>query len=431
MAIVHRDLIITLAARHKLPAVYSFRFFVTAGGLISYGPDSVDQYRRAAGYVDRILKGEKPADLPVQAPTKYELVINLKTAKALGLDSAADAARPRRRGDRMKTARVHHAARRRGGAWPLAARAQQAERMRRIGVLMPLAADDPEGQARIAAFLQGLQQLGWTVGRNVRIDYPLGRGQCRPTFANTRQNWSRSRRMSSWPLAPRPWRPLLQATRTVPIVFAIVPDPVGAGFVDSLARPGGNATGFISFEYGIEREMAGAAQADRAGRDASGSPSGSRHSRRDRPVRRHPGRGAVARGGGEPDQCARRRRDRARRRGICARAEWRPDRDGGARWRLRSSRSDHHACGPAQLPAVYPCRFFVTGGGLISYGPDFIDQYRRAAGYVDRILKGEKPADLPVQAPTKYELAINLKTAKALGLELPPSLLARADEVIE
>ena len=163
-------------------------------------------------------------------------------------------------------------------AWPLAARAQQRERMRRIGVLMTCAADDPEAQARLAAFLQGLQQLGWT-DRPQRADrHPLGRRRCRSTFADTRRNWSRSRRTSSWPLAARPWRPLLQATRTVPIVFVSVIDPVGAGFVDSLARPGGNATGFTAVRIRHEREMAGAAQADRARRDASGGPSGSRHS---------------------------------------------------------------------------------------------------------------------------------------------------------
>ena len=216
----------------------------------------------------------------------------------------------------------------------------------------------------------------------------------------------------------------------MPIVFAIVPDPVGAGFVDSLARPGGNATGFMQFEYSLSGEMAGTAQGDRAGRDASGGPSGSRHNRRDRPVRRNPVRGAVARRGGEPDQRARRRRDRARRHGLRALLEWRPDRDGervGVVHRdLIITLAARH-----KLPAVYSDRYFVTGGGLISYGPDFIDQYRRAAGYVDRILKGEKPADLPVQAPTKYELVINLKTAKALGLTVPPTLLARADEVIE
>ena len=161
-------------------------------------------------------------------------------------------------------------------AWPLAARAQQTERMRRIGVLMNRAADDPEGQARLAAFLQGLQQLGWTVAATCG-SIPAG-AQAMPTaFANTRRNWSRSRRTSSWPVAARALRPLQQATRTVPIVFAAVTDPVGAGFVDSLARPGGNATGFTDFEYGMSGKWLELLKADRAGRDASGCPSGSRH----------------------------------------------------------------------------------------------------------------------------------------------------------
>ena len=302
--------------------------------------------------------------------------------------------------------------------------------MRRIGVLLPAAADDAEFQARVGAFLQGLALLGWTIGRNVRID-------TRWATANAAEIRRHAAELVA--LAPdvilahgaSTVGPLLQATRTVPIVFPVVGDPVGAGFVDSLARPGGNATGFMTVRIQPEREMAGAAQADRAGRDASGGPSGSRHTRRNRPVRRHPGRGAVARGGGQPGQRARRRRDRARRRGLRARSEWRSDRDGE-----RVGGSVHRdlivtLAARHKLPAVYFERSFVAAGGLISYGPDYVDQYRRAAGYVDRILKGEKPADLPVQAPTKYELVINLKTAKALGLDVPPTLLARADEVIE
>ena len=218
-------------------------------------------------------------------------------------------------------------------AWPLAARAQQGERMRRIGVLMPAAADDPEAQARVAAFLQGLQQLGWT-DRPQRADrLSLGRGRCRPTFANTRRNWSRSRRTSSWPLA----------AATVAAVAA--GDPHRADRVRERRRSGRRrlrrqpgAAGrqrhrLHAVRIQHEREMAGAAQGDRAGRDASGGPSGSRHNRRHRPVRRHPGRGAVARGGGEPGQRARRRRDRARHRGLRALPEWRPDRDGERGWR--------------------------------------------------------------------------------------------------
>ena len=231
-------------------------------------------------------------------------------------------------------------------AWPLAARAQQPERMRRIGVLLPAAADDPECRPASRRSCRGWQQLGWT-DRPQRADrYRWAAGDA-DRHSQTRGGIGRARAGRHPGHWHRDLGPLLQATRTVPIVFVNVVDPVGAGFVDSLARPGGNATGFIAVRIRHEREMAGAAQADRAGRDASGGPSGSRHSRRDRPVRRHPGRGAVARGGGKPGQRARRRRDRARRRGIRALPEWRSDRD-GERVGGASSRSDRRACGPAQ-----------------------------------------------------------------------------------
>ena len=223
--------------------------------------------------------------------------------------------------------------------------------------------------------------------------------------------------------------PLLQATRTVPIVFANVADPVGAGFVDSLARPGGNATGFILFEYGMSakwlellKQIAPGVTRAAVIRDPA-IPPGSASWAQSRPWRRRWG-------GGQSGQCARRRRDRARRHRF-ARSS-----NGGLIVTASALAVVHRdliitLVARHKLPAVYFQRFFVTGGGLISYGPDIIDQFRRAAGYVDRILKGEKPADLPVQAPTKYELVINLKTAKALGLDVPQTLLARADEVIE
>jgi ABC-type uncharacterized transport system substrate-binding protein len=265
-------------------------------------------------------------------------------------------------------------------AWPLVARAQQAERMRRIGVLTPFAANDAEGQARLTAFAQGLQHSGWIVGQNIRIEYRWGEGK-----ADTMRKYA----AELVALAPDvilanssgAAAPLLQVTRTVPIVFTAVADPVGAGYVDSLARPGGNVAPSLGVELRpvdvrdrgeIERAITVFAQSSNGGLIVTGSP------------------GAVF-----------------HRELIIALA---------ARHRL---------------PAVYNARFWAADGGLISYGPDFLDQHRRAAGYVDRILKGEKPADLPVQAPTKYELVINLKTAKAFGLEVPPTLLARADEVIE
>jgi len=319
-----------------------------------------------------------------------------------------------------------------GGAaatWPLTARAQGA-RTRRIGVLTSgAAADDPDGQTRNAAFLEGLQQLGWTDGRNIRIDYRFGAGDA-----------DNMRKYAAELVALAPdvilgsgtasVAPLLQATRTVPIVFAQVTDPVGAGFVDSLARPGGNATGFLLFEYAISgkwlellKEIA--PRVSRAG------------------VIRDPAQTAgtgqfgviqsVAPSVGMEVSTINVRDAPEIERGIAAFAR---SANGGLILTSSALSVVHRdlivtLAARHKLPAVYYRRLYATGGGLISYGPDIAEQNRRAAGYVDRILKGEKPADLPVQAPTKYELVINLKTAKALGLTVPPSLLGRADEVIE
>ena len=315
-------------------------------------------------------------------------------------------------------------------AWPLVARAQQREQMRRIGVLMNLGSDDAEGQARNAAFLQGLQELGWTVGRNVRIEYRWGAGDA-----------ELFRRYASELVALAPdvilavggavLPSLLQATRTVPIVFTGTPDPVGAGFVESLARPGGNVTGFTPFlEFGISAKWLELLKeiAPHVTRAA---------------VIRDP---AIAGGTGQlgaiqsvaPSLGVELRPIGVRDAGEIERAitAFARSPNGGlivtgstlvlVHRNLIVTLAARH-----KLPAVYYYPIFAAAGGLIAYGPDQIDQYRQAAGYVDRILKGEKPADLPVQAPTKYELAINLKTAKALGLTVPDSLLARADEVIE
>jgi putative ABC transport system substrate-binding protein len=314
-------------------------------------------------------------------------------------------------------------------AWPLAARAQQSEQMRRIGVLMAINADDPEAQARIAAFVEGLQQLGWTVGKNVRVDYRL---------AGIDAEILRKYAAELVALAPdvilaqssTAVAPLLQATRTVPIVFTIVADPVGAGYVDSLARPGGNATGFTVFEYAIGgkwlellKEIAPRVTRVAVLREAAvaAGPAQFGAAQTVAPALGVELRPIEARDAGEIE------------RAIAAFAR---GSNGGLVVTGSSSSTLHRnliiaLAAQHRLPAVYFARFFVTAGGLISYGPDYVDQFRRAAGYVDRILKGEKPADLPVQAPTKYELVINLKTAKALGLAVAPALLARADAVIE
>jgi putative ABC transport system substrate-binding protein len=314
-------------------------------------------------------------------------------------------------------------------AWPRAARAQQREKMRRVGVLMPLPADDPVVQARVAAFAQGLQQSGWTIGRNVQID---------TRWAAADADRIRSHAAELLALAPdviltsgnAGVAPLLQSSRTVPIVFAIVPDPVGAGFVDSLARPGGNATGFIAYEYSLGakwlellKEIAPGITRAAVLRDAA--------------LASGPGQFAaiqsVASSLGVDLTPVNVRDPGEIERAVTAFAH---SANGGLITTGSALTGFHRdliiaLAARHKLPAVYFERYFVASGGLISYGPDFIDQFRRAAGYVDRILKGEKPADLPVQAPTKYELIINLKTAKALGLELPSSVLARADEVIE
>jgi putative ABC transport system substrate-binding protein len=314
-------------------------------------------------------------------------------------------------------------------AWPLAARAQQPERMRRIGMLMLFAEDDPAAKIRIAAFIEGLHQLGWTVGRNVEIDI----------------RWSaadavRSRRFAAELVALAPdvvlagaseaTAALREVTRTVPIVFAGVTDPVGAGYVASLARPGGNATGLAYVEYGMGgkwlellKEIAprvtraailrdptlpagigllGAIQSAAPSFGVETSPVDVRDASEIERVimdfARKPNGGLIV--ATSPAAVVNRK--------------------------LIIKVAAKHS-----LPAVYFLKDFVEEGGLISYGPDIADQYRRAAGYIDRILKGEKPADLPVQAPTKFDVAINIKTAKALGLTVPPALIARADKVIE
>jgi ABC-type uncharacterized transport system substrate-binding protein len=314
-------------------------------------------------------------------------------------------------------------------ACPVAARAQQPERMRRIGVLVTQAADDPDARSRNVAFQEELQRLGWADGRNVRIEDRWVAGDA-----------ERSRNYAAELLALAPdviladatlaLSSLMKLTRTVPIVFTSVPDPVGAGFVESLARPGGNATGFTPFEYGLSakwlellKQIApgvtrvavlrdldnpaggaqfGAIQAVSSSLGVEVSPIDVREfsevERRVASFARVPNGGLIVTGSAAAT----------------------------VHRHLFATLAARH-----KLPAIFPNRFFVSQGALISYGPDFMDQYRRAAGYVDRILRGETPTDLAVQAPSKFELAINLKTAKALSLTVPDQLLATADEVIE
>jgi putative ABC transport system substrate-binding protein len=311
-------------------------------------------------------------------------------------------------------------------AWSLAARAQQGERMRRISVLVPQDQDSPVAQARIAALLQELQRLGWT-GRNVRIDIRWAGAE----VENIRKHAAELAALAPDVILANGSvvvTPLLQATRTVPIVFVVVPDPVGAGFVDSLARPGGNATGFVQFEYGLSgkwlellKEVAPRLTRAAVLRDAA-IPSGTGQFGAIQSVAPSVGLEVSPvniRDASEIERAV----------GAFARSA------NGGLIVTGSALAQLHRnliitlAARYKLPAIYFERFFVTAGGLISYGPDLVDQYRRAADYVDRILKGEKPAELPVQAPTKYETVINLKTAKALGLEIPQTVLARADEV--
>jgi putative tryptophan/tyrosine transport system substrate-binding protein len=319
-----------------------------------------------------------------------------------------------------------------GGAtfsWPLAASAQQQDRTRRVGVLMPTTVDEPEFQMRLTAFLQALAQLGWIDGRNIRIDIRWGGGDA-----------ARIRRHAAELVALMPdailapgsvtTGPLLQATRTIPIVFATIPDPVGAGFVASLSRPGGNATGFSAFEYGFSakwlellKQIAPALTRVAVLRD-SDNPAGI-------------GQFTALQSAGSPlgvEAIPINLREIAEL--DRALANFARSANGGmivtqSGWAANNRGLIVGLAARDKLPAIYAGTFWVGSGGLMSYSADRSEQYQKAAAYIDRILKGEKPADLPVQAPTKYEFAINLKTAKSLGITVPPTLLAHADEVIE
>jgi len=314
-------------------------------------------------------------------------------------------------------------------AWPLAVRAQPAERVRRIGVLLPAAADDAEFQARVGAFQQGLALLGWTIGRNVRID-------SRWATANVAEIRRHAAELVA--LAPdiilahgdTAVGALLQVTRNVPVVFPVVGDPVGGGFVDSLARPGGNVTGFMNFEYSISgkwlellKEVAPGVMRVAVLRDPA-IPTGPAQFGVIQALSPSLRVEVIPVNVGDAGEIER------------AVAAFARSANGGLVVTANPQATIHHdliitLAARHKLPAIYSDRYFVAAGGLVSYGPNFDDEGKRAAGYVDRILKGEKPADLPVQASVKYETVINLKTAKELGLTIPETLLATADEVIQ
>jgi len=315
--------------------------------------------------------------------------------------------------------------------WPLTAIAQQTERIRRIAVLSSATADadDPEFQANIAAFVQAMQQLGWSSGHNLLIDYRVGANNAERIRKDAAELAALAPDVIL-PVGATSMGPLLQATRNVPVVFVNVADPVGAGYAESLARPGGNATGFMAFEYSLSGKWLELLKQIAPGVTRAGV-------LRDAAITAGTGQFAVIQSVAPSigiDVSPINVRDTSEiERGVAAFARLA---NGGLIVTASAASASHRAliitlAARYKLPAVYNRRLFVTSGGLISYGSDIRDQFRSAAGYVDRILKGEKPADLPVQAPTKYELVINLKTAKALGLTIPPSVLARADEVIE
>ena len=425
VAAAHRDAVVRLAAQHHVPTIYPFGYYAHLGGLVSYGVNGVDLWRRAAVYVDRILRGDKPADLPVQAPTKFELVINLKTAKALGLDSTAHAPRPCRRGHRMRR-RAFIAGFAGVVAWPLISRAEATVPV--VGYLSgaPQATDG----SRMRAFLQGLSESGYVEGRNVAVEYRWGEGNFEK-FSGLAADLVRSKvdliaTIGGIPLALA----AKAATSTIPIVFGIGADPVEAGLVASLNHPGGNMTGVTAVGselYAKRVELlhelvptttaiallvsAGDPGADAEIRAAQGGA-------RSLGLKLH----VLTANTTDEIDTAFRRATELRAGGLIVSA--------GLFFSIEReqivARAAQHS-----IATVYPWRESVAAGGLMSYGANLLDNYRLVGVYAGKILHGTNPADLPVEQAVKVELLVNLKAAKTLGLEIPQTLLARADEVIE
>jgi putative tryptophan/tyrosine transport system substrate-binding protein len=417
-----------LTVRHAVPAIFQERAFAAAGGLMSYGGSTPETYRVAGVYAGRILKGEKPADLPVQQTTKIELVINMGTAKALGL-TIPETARHRRRGDTMMKRRKFIAGLGGAAAWPLFANAQEPSQVRRIAAMINYPDGDPIALKRISAFEHELERRGWTGTRKLQIEYRWNV----ITLATARTAVAELLALSPEVIFAGIGQALIAAkaaTRTTPIVFVAISEPVSRGFVDSLAHPGGNITGFTNMEPsvgskwlqllkeiapGVTRVAIVFNPESLAGNGFLGAleTAAERFGVKTFILPIH-----------NPSELLE----------VIEAFSRQPD---GGLIQVPDGFSQAHrslfaeATARHRLPAVYASGVFADAGGLMSYSVDYVEEYRQAAAYVDRILRGEQPADLPVQQPTKFELVINLKTAKALGLTIPETLLATADEVIQ
>ena len=430
-ALVHRDLITMLAARHRLPAVYAFRYMVTAGGLISYGPDTIDPVpargrlrrshpqgreagRPAGAGADQVRAGDQPQDRQGARPR-----------------SAAVRARPRRRGDRMRRREFITLLGGAAAAWPLAARAQQRGRMRRVGVLMSYLESDPEAQDQTRAFGQSLKEFGWIEGENLRQVYRWPGSNPEQLRANAME-LVRSVPDVLFAGATPAVIALKNETRSIPIVFANVADPVGQHLVTTLAHPDANITGFGAFEFSIAgkwvdtiKELVPTARQIGVVFNPETAPFFNLFLPFIETAAHQAGIGTKVAPIHDAAEITTTITKLVKESNADALIVLPGARFTAAREFLISTAAQ------LRLPAVYPYSYYARGGGLVSYGFQASDMYRRAASYVDRILRGANPSDLPVQQPTRFELVFNLKTAKALSLDIPPTLLARADEVIE